>query len=99
MTIIIIKADPGWFALFAIPGDEWTFQRLPVIAWRIDASEDEPPFAEPVTVVGNGTLEDWKPGLQFEDGAVHFCGETYATPDEWLADIERDAAVREAVQQ
>ena len=64
MSSAIIKADAGWFAIFAVPGKPWTTNRLPVLAWRVEACEacgDDLPIAEPVTVAGNGVLEGWKP--------------------------------------
>ena len=59
MSSAIIKADAGWFAIFAVPGKPWTTNRLPVLAWRVEACEasgDGSPIAEPVTVAGNGVL-------------------------------------------
>jgi hypothetical protein len=47
-------------------------------------------------VAGNGVLEGWKPAVQFEDGPVHSCGNTFANATEWLADIQH-AAMRDEV--
>jgi hypothetical protein len=99
MSSAIIKADAGWFAIFAVPGKTWTTNRLPVLAWRVEeceASGEDSPIAEPVTVAGNGVLEGWKPAVQFEDGPVHSCGNTFATATEWLADIQHAAMRDEA---
>jgi len=99
MSSAIIKADAGWFAIFAVPGKPWTTNRLPVLAWRVEACEasgDDSPIAEPVTVAGDGVLEGWKPAVQFEDGPVHSCGNTFASATEWLADIQHAAMRDEA---
>jgi hypothetical protein len=98
MSLAIIKADAGWFAIFAVPGKPWTTNRLPVLAWRVDACEacEDSPIAEQVTVAGNGVLEGWKPAVQFEDGPVHSCGNTFANATEWLADIQHAAMRDEA---